>query len=141
MSDDSGGFDPEATFRSAIGAPSRQEINSYNDEKAAKERKTNFSTLRNKKMQELMADTTIDMITKEQLASEFGKVEIGMSYDWDSKLEAARKGVGIYGINRKNAEMVRQLKEKPGRQQTILTQGAKELSGTESTGILTGYNK
>lgn len=95
---------------------------------------------REKLNKQIYEDPTIDEASRQRLL-QLMKDDSNLHHVESVELAAARAGDGIYGINRKNAEIVRQMSEKPGRRQTILTQGAKELSGTESSGILTGLPK
>lgn len=97
----------------------------------------------------ILADKELDTASRDALLknldASFSGESITDTSDLVAKaqadLQAAKGATGVYGVYRKNAELVKLMNDKPGRQQTILTQGAKAVSGTESTGLLTGLVK
>ena len=94
-------------------------------------------------IQQIGDDPNIDSYSKQILMDRL-KNHTGAgvaNFDVAAEISLAQKGEGQYGVNRKNYELVKQMQDKPGRRQTILSQGAKEVSGTESTGLLTGVPK
>lgn len=145
MSDDQGNFDPLGqlgeTLETALVGQGPTPTPKSEQERRFKQRRVNL-------IQSLYEDKDIDEISRTQIVERLnqfdpitGKNKTGETFDVATEISRAKEAKGIYGINRKNSELIRQMREKPGRQQTILTQGAKELSGTESAGILTGMNK
>ena len=58
-----------------------------------------------------------------------------------AELQKAKEGKDIYGVFKKNSELLNAMKDRPGRSQTILTQGASAMTGQQPTGLLTDLNK
>ena len=54
----------------------------------------------------------------------------------ESIYEQAKAGVGIYGVRKLNQERVKIMMEKPGKRQTVLSQGPSSNNAT--SGLLTG---
>ncbi len=57
------------------------------------------------------------------------------------ELALAKDGKGVYGVFKKNSELLNAMKDRPGRSQTILPQGASAMTGQQPTGLLTDLNK
>lgn len=147
MSSDAGGGTPVSQPQFSPIAQSAKSNETTTQVNPIEERnRVVLESIKKSKREELLSDPTIDIVSKDMLSKRIDELQLGRNLrvqvrELENIAKQAKAGKGIYAVNRKNAEMIRQSQEKPGRQQTILSQGAKELSGTESMGILTGLNK